>query len=109
MGRKKTLDDFDYDGGEQGKEPQIIAKVSLADFIVYAKIEAFSHGFKPADELDPGSEGFDDAKLREYFKAYVCSLGDPLALYIDALTDMGFKMVTSLATNKPTIFVVPRI
>ena len=61
-------------------------------------------GYAPCREGDDGYEQFDDARLREVFKAYVCSLGDPLALYVEDLQMAGFQMACSMATGEPCIF-----
>lgn len=81
-----------------------VAKVSLSDFMIPAKVSAFVGSYTPCDEFDAGAERFDDSRLREYFKAYVCGLGDPLALYIEDLKMANFRMTTSLATGEPCIF-----
>ena len=90
MGRRKKKP-YDYDGYEdyldeeamaEQAQPEV-AKVSLKDFMVPEKVSAFVNDYEPCDEFDPGAERFDDGRLREYFKAYVCGLGDPLSLYIE--------------------------
>ena len=91
-----------YSGGEQ-------PAVTLRDFMVSEKVNAFVHSYEPCDEFTPGAERFDDDRLREYFKAYVCPLGDPLSLYIEDLKLADFRMVTSVATNIPCIFVKLKI
>lgn len=88
---------------EMDAEPDV-AKISLKDFIINDKVSAFQHDYEPCGEFDAGAERFGDGELRTYFKAYVTGLGDPLALYIEDLKLAGFKMVTSLANNKPAIF-----
>ncbi len=98
---------MDWDDDPVGQElmPEVeVEKVSLRDFIVPAKVSAFVHGYVPCREGDDGYEQFDDARLREVFKAYVCSLGDPLALYIEDLQMAGFRMECSMATGEPCIF-----
>lgn len=109
--RKKQLFD-DYDNYEdyldeestaEAAQPEV-AKISLSDFIITDKVSAFVRTYEPCDEFDPGAERFDDGRLREYFKAYVCGLGDPLALYIEDLKMASFQMVTSLSTDEPCIF-----
>ena len=104
----------DYDSYEEYEDEQTamddaqpeVVKIHLADFVVPEKVSAFVHDYEPCDEFDPGAERFDDARLREYFKAYVCGLGDPLAIYLEdlKLASDPFRMVTSLATNEPAIF-----
>ena len=107
--KKQTMDwddDVDYSQPD-GLEPEVeVAKVSLRDFIVPAKVTAFVNGYVPCKEGDPGYEQFDDARLREVFKAYVCSLGDPLRLYIEdlALAHEPFIMECSMVTGEPCIF-----
>lgn len=90
-------------GGADSIEPEV-EKISLRDFVIPEKLQAFVRGYVPCKEGDPGYEQFDDARLREVFKAYVCSLGDPLALYIEDLQMAGFQMVISMATGEPCIF-----
>ena len=99
--RKKTEGDEGDDGGSL--EPEV-EKISLRDFVVEQKISAFVHGYAPCNEGDTGYEQFDDARLREVFKAYVCSLGDPLKLYLDDLSMAGFQMTCSMLTGEPCIF-----
>ena len=110
MGKRKKQRDFDsYDDWEDEQpiqeqaEPEV-AKISLRDFIITEKVRAFQHDYEPCDEFDAGAEMFDDGRLREYFKAYVCGLGDPLALYVEDLKLADFRMATSVATNEPAIF-----
>lgn len=79
-------------------------KVSLEDFIVKEKVNAFIRDYEPCDEFDAGAERFSDAELRMYFKAYVTTLGDPLAIYIEDLKAANFKMKTSMVVTKPCIF-----
>ena len=89
--------------GMEAIEPEV-EKISLRDFIVPEKVSAFVRGYAPCSEGDDGYEQFDDARLREVFKAYVCTLGDPLALYVEDLKMAGFRMEISMATGDPCIF-----
>lgn len=89
--------------GMEAIEPEV-EKISLRDFIVPEKVSAFIRGYAPCNEGDDGYEQFDDARLREVFKAYVCTLGDPLALYVGDLKMAGFRMEISMATGDPCIF-----
>jgi len=89
--------------GMDSIEPEV-EKISLRDFIVPAKVSAFVRGYAPCNEGDDGYEQFDDARLREVFKAYVCGLGDPLNLYMEDLKAAGFKMTISMATGEPCVF-----
>lgn len=84
-------------------EPEV-AKISLDDFVIKDKVSAFVKSYEPCDEFDPRAERFGDAELRAYFKAYVTGIGDPLSKYIEELKLGDFHMVTSVATNKPSIF-----
>jgi len=103
--KKKQTMDWDDDPVGQELMPEVeVAKVSLRDFIVPAKVTAFVNGYVPCREGDDGYEQFDDARLREVFKAYVCSLGDPLALYIEDLQTAGFQMACSMVTGEPCVF-----
>lgn len=98
---RRSSEGDDEDGGVV--EPEV-AKISLRDFIVPAKVTAFVHGYAPCNEGDPGYEQFDDSRLREVFKAYVCGLGDPLRLYVEDLQMAGFQMTCSMVTGEPCIF-----
>ena len=105
--KKKQTMDWDDDPVGQELMPEVeVAKVSLRDFIVPAKVSAFVNGYVPCREGDDGYEQFDDARLREVFKAYVCSLGDPLALYVEDLqaANPPFVMTCSMVTGEPCVF-----
>ena len=111
MARRKKKD-FDYDdymddesSAIESAQPEV-AKVSLDDFIVTEKVAAFVDSYKPCDEFTDGAIGFDDAKLRELFKGYVCGLGDPMKLYMEHLKLAGFRMTVSVATGELTMFAV---
>lgn len=106
--RKQMDDDWDDEDSSmdlQG-EPEV-AKVSLSDFYIPEKVNAFVHAYEPCLEGEPGYEQMDDARLREVFKAYVCGLGDPLNLYIEdlKLATPPFRMQISMATGEPCLFV----
>ena len=94
------------DDTDSGAAVPEVEKISLRDFVIPEKVSAFVHTYEPCDEFDAGAERFDDARLREYFKAYVCGLGDPLALYLEdlKLAPEPFRMATSLATGTPCLF-----
>jgi len=103
--KKKQAMDWDDDPIGQELMPEVeVEKVSLRDFTVPAKVPAFARAYAPCNEGDPGYEQFDDARLREVFKAYVCSLGDPLKLYVEDLQMVGFQMTCSMITGEPCIF-----
>lgn len=68
------------------------AEVTLQDFVVPAKIKAFCEQYRPVDHWTEDCDVFTDYQLRSYFKAVVCPLGDPLALYIQELAMRGFTM-----------------
>ena len=110
MTKKRKQKNQDWDDWEdapdmQDLKPDVeVAKVSLRDFIVQEKVSAFINGYAPCNEGDTGYEQFDDARLREVFKAYVCGLGDPLKLYLDDLSMAGFQMTCSMLTGEPCIF-----
>ena len=67
-------------------------EVTLQDFVIPAKIEAFCEKYKPLSHWREDCDMFTDYQLRTYFKAVVCPLGDPLALYLQELALRGFKM-----------------
>ncbi len=108
--KNHSPEDWDDDNAS-GFTPDVeVDKVSLEDFVVKDKVEAFVTAYTPAppewDDSNPLVESFDDARLREFFKAYVCGLGDPLALYLKDLKIFGFRMRVSIATGEPCIFAV---
>ena len=68
-------------------------EVTLQDFVIPAKIEAFCEKYKPLSRWREDCDMFTDYQLRTYFKAEALpGLGDPLALYIHELALRGFKM-----------------
>lgn len=79
----------------------------LEDFIVPEKIKAFTSYYKPARDESSCDEVFSDAKLRQFFKAWPCSLGDPLSVYANILRMKGFNMGVSLS-GEPAYFVCLR-
>ena len=108
--KNQDWDDWEDEPDARDLQPDVeVEKVALRDFIVPEKVAAFVNGYAPApDEMDDTSEYvevFDDARLRSYFKAYVCGLGDPLKLYIEDLKMAGFRMRISV-TGKPCIFAI---
>lgn len=79
------------------------AEVTLQDFVIPAKIEAFGNQYEPQNHWTDGCEVFNDARLREYFKAIVCPLGDPLSLYLQVLGYKGFHMQND-ESGEPVIY-----
>lgn len=92
MSKKKDVDN------EQG------GGVTLEDFIVPAKLDAFIGHYAPAEKESTCDEVFTDAKLRQFFKAWPCSLGDPLSVYMERLRIAGFTMGVSIG-GEPALFV----
>ena len=88
-------------------EMQEQAGTKLEDYIVPAKIDAFVRHYKPCDSEEMAEEVFTDARLREFFKAWPCGLGDPLAIYMARLDHEGYQMDVSI-TGEPALFVVER-
>lgn len=88
----------DYNNMQQGE------KVTIDDFIIPQKVTAFTTAYRPAKKQTLTSEVFTDTRLREFFKAYVTKVGDPLAEYISRLERLGYKMQVSL-TGEPAIIV----
>lgn len=84
MGKKKRKDFVDMDGDQ--------LEVTLDDFVIPSKIEAFCNKYKPQDHWAEDCDTFTDSQLRAYFKAVVCPLGDPLSIYLRELACKGFKM-----------------
>lgn len=67
-------------------------EVTLQDFVISDKIQAFCDKYKPLSHWREDCDVFTDYQLRTYFKAVVCPLGDPLAIYLQELSERGFKM-----------------
>ena len=82
------------------------AEVTLQDFVIPAKIEAFGEQFEPLNHWTEDCEVFNDARLREYFKAIVCPLGDPLSLYLEDVCFKGFLMQHD-ESGEPVIYCRP--
>ena len=80
-------------------------QVRLSDYVIEEKVSAFKRYYDSCDEFDPNCERFDESRLREFFKATVCGLGDPLKLYIEDLKMADFRMEVSEATGELCIFV----
>lgn len=115
MPRKRKRGQFDdYDDWQEAptaddvQPEQEVEKVSLEDFCVMEKVDAFTAAYQPCDEDTDGAEFFDDSRLRELLKAYVCGLGDPLKLYIRELAVKGFRMTMNTITCEPGIYAVRR-
>ena len=81
--------------------------VTVEDFVIYDKVFAFIRKYKPAKEQTFSSEVFNEERLREFFKAYVFPIGDPLKIYLEQLRLQGFEMGVSV-TGEPAIIVEER-
>lgn len=80
------------------------AEVTLQDFVIPAKINAFCNQYEPLDHWTEDCDVFTDYQLRTYFKAVVCPLGDPLSLYIAELGYRGYRMIND-ECGEPVIYV----
>ena len=116
--RKKSLADMMSEGEsfaiEPGKKDTTTVPAeepkttSIDDFYLPHKVAAFHQAYNPVDEETLQSETFTEARLREFFKAYVLpGVGDPLQLYLDALAAQGFHMSVTMA-GEPAIIVEQR-
>lgn len=79
-------------------------EVTLQDFVIPAKINAFCSQYEPLDHWTEDCDVFTDYQLRTYFKAVVCPLGDPLSLYIAELGYRGYRMKND-ECGEPVIYV----
>ena len=111
MAKKKKHQD--WDDWEDAPDDAMVAdgngdqfQVHLEDYVIKEKVSAFVRAYKPCNEFDAGREAFDEARLRDFFKATVCGLGDPLKLYLEDLKMAGFRMEVSLLTGEPCIFAI---
>ena len=103
MGKgRKNRNDYDLvDNDEQ-------SEVTLQDFVIPEKIEAFCNQYEPQDHWTEGCDTYTDYQLRSYFKAVVCPLGDPLSLYLLELGYRGFKMRND-ESGEPVIYCKAKI
>ena len=101
MGKEKSKKKQQYGFDIVNNDEQ--AEVTLQDFVIPEKIEAFGNQYKPLDHWTEDCEIFNDARLREYFKAIVCPLGDPLSLYLQELGYKGFRMQND-ESGEPVIY-----
>lgn len=83
------------------------AQATLQDFVIPSKILAFCDEYKPLNEWQEGCDTFTEYQLLSYFKAVVCPLGDPLALYLQELSNHGFKMKNDVC-GEPVIYAMPK-
>ena len=96
--------------GQKKKDEIVISEqseVTLQDFVIPSKIQAFCDQYKPQDRWTEDCDMYTDYQLRTYFKAVVCPLGDPLALYLKELELRGFKMRND-ECGEPVIYCRPR-
>lgn len=90
-------------------EKEEAPKASIDDYIIPQKIDAFVEMYKPIDKQMQTGEVFNDARLREFFKAVpVPGIGDPLKAYIQRLQDRGYTMHVSFQ-GEPSIFVKAKL
>lgn len=80
---------------------------TLYDFVITQKVDAFVSAYLPVNNPRADTQYFDETKLRQFFKAYPCTLGDPLTIYLSLLEQEGFYMKVS-TMNEPAIFVTER-
>lgn len=83
------------------------SEVTLQDFVIPEKIQAFCNQYQPQDHWTEDCDVFTDYQLRSYFKAVVCPLGDPLSLYLQELALKGFKMKQD-ECGEPVVYVKMR-
>lgn len=80
---------------------------SLINFYVSNRATAFIEHYQPCDENDLGAERISEIKLRSLLKAYVCSVGDPLKLYMLQLKMAGYSFSIDI-TGEEVMYVKPR-
>lgn len=79
----------------------------VLNFYVEQRVDCFVERFKPCNEREPMCYQFTESKLRAFFKAYVCTNGDPLKIYLAKLADEGFIFSTTV-TGEPVLYVTDR-
>lgn len=92
---------------QQDYEVSEKVEVTLQDFVISSKIQAFCNQYQPQDHWTEDCDVFTDYQLRTYFKAVVCPLGDPLSLYLQELEMRGFKMRND-ECGEPVIYCRPK-
>lgn len=103
--RKGKYDDEDiYDRTVEAAQ----SGPSVTDFVSPHKVNAFVGSYIYTEDEVSADEVFDEARLRSYFQAYPCPLGDPLVVYIELLHAQGFRMKTGLG-GEPIISVNLRL
>lgn len=90
------------------EESQDENKVTLEDFIIPQKIKAFTAHYKPANRQTLTTIAFDDSRLREFFKAWITKVGDPLAIYVERLEALGYVMTVGIM-GEPVIIVEEKV
>lgn len=79
----------------------------LINFYVSNRATAFIEHYQPCDENDLGAERISEIRLRSLLKAYVCSVGDPLKLYMLQLKMAGYSFSIDI-TGEEVMYVKPR-
>ena len=87
--------------------PAASAAPTINDFLTPQKVTAFSDYYVNAEYEGDDTETFDDGRLRQFFKAYVTPMGDPLQGYLEMLGRLGFRMQVSM-TGEPALVVKRR-
>ena len=99
MTKRRKQKNQDWDEWEDAPDDTMVAEgngdqfqVHLEDYVIKEKVSAFVRCYQ----------------LRDFFKATVCGLGDPLRLYIEDLKMAGFSLEVSEATGQLAMFVRKR-
>lgn len=92
--------------GSLARMAGISADHPLLNFYAEDKADTFISQYLPCDELDPMADRYNEASLRAYFKAYVCTAGDPMKLYFFRLRMAGFHMRNDVS-GEPVLYVKP--
>lgn len=79
----------------------------LEDYVIPQKITAFKEYYNSC-EPNISTEKMGEIRLRQFFKAYPCSLGDPLSIYLQRLEDAGYKMQVVPECDEPVICVIEK-
>lgn len=80
-------------------------KVTILDFVIPEKIDAFCREYTFVGKFQEGCTMYNDSKLREFFKAYVCPHGDPLQWYVSQLAERGYYLTVDILPE-PAIYVM---
>lgn len=79
--------------------------VSVWDFFLEQKLNAFCATFRPVQSEDVADEVMNDARLRSFFQAWPRPCGDTLLPYLEKLENRGYTMTVTRYSDEPVLLV----